>query len=396
MGSSVENATLHPETSPSSVRPIYLDHHATTPVDPRVAEVVLSTMVQRYGNPNSVAHSFGDVAAGIIHRSRDDVARLVGAAPEDVRFTGSATEALRLVIGLEMAARGGSFTVAASRIEHPAVIDMLTAAERAGFLMVDWIDCDAQGLVSLTAIADAIDRRPALLFLMAANNEVGTIQPVAEAAVLTRSANVGLVVDASQAAGRLPIDVSASLIDYLILSSHKLYGPKGAAALVGLELRDKASPFPLEAHAPTPNTAAIAGFGEACRLRRLEMAVDEAQIGNLRDRLAVRLAAAIPDMVVNGARAPRIAGNLNFSVAGVPNDQVVARLRDTVAISTGAACSFGVDGPSHVLVAMGLPNWRQETALRIGIGKFNTETEIEQAADLIATATQAVRSSAIR
>lgn len=387
---------LNRGTISGPTQPIYLDHHATTPVDPRVAEVVLWAMTERFGNPKSADHTFGAGAAQIIASAAAYVAELVGATCEDVRFTGSATEALRLVIGLEMVTARGPFAVAASRIEHPAVIDLLKAAAKAGYLSIDWIDCDIEGRVPLPAIDAALERRPVLLFLMAANNEVGTVQPAAEAASLARAAGVATVIDASQAAGHLPIDVDDSGFDYVILSSHKLYGPKGAGALVGSRLRDAASPFPLDAHAPTPNTPAIAGFGEACRLRRLEMTADEARIGNLRDRLEAKLHSLIPDMVLNGARVPRLAGNLNVSIPGAPNDQVLAQLRETVAISAGAACASGVDAPSHVLVAMGLPVWRQETALRIGIGKFNTEAEIDRAAEAIGAAVQTVRDQQTR
>ncbi|MCS0505134.1 aminotransferase class V-fold PLP-dependent enzyme [Ancylobacter mangrovi] len=372
-------------------REIYLDAHATTRVDPRVADRVQQVLLHEFGNPNSSDHRYGEIAAQILHRAGDDVAQLVGASPEDVRFTGSATEALRLVIGLEMAATRESFSVAASRIEHPAVIDLLNAAERAGYLSVDWVDCDADGVVAISSIADALKRRPALLFLMAANNEVGTIQPIKEAAILARSANVGLVVDASQAAGRIPLDVEATGIDYLILSSHKLYGPKGAGALIGASVRDVASPFPLEAHGPTPNTGSIAGFGEACRIRGEEMAVDEPRIAGLRDRLMAKLLVSVPDLAINGHLGSRLAGNLHVSAVGAPNDQVVAALRGKVSISTGAACASGVDAPSHVLRAMGLPAWRQESALRIGVGKFNTLEDIELAGDAIAQAISSVR-----
>lgn len=365
-------------------------------MDPRVSQVILSTMTEQFGNPNSVDHSFGGEAARIIDGAVGAIADLVGAGPGDVRLTGSATEALRLVIGLEMNFAQGPFGVAASRIEHPAVIDLLNAAERKGYLSVDWIDCDGDALVPLQAVMTALERRPALLFLMAANNEVGTLQPTVEAAALARAAGAAIVVDASQAAGRILLDTDAAGFDYMILSSHKLYGPKGAGALIGPGLRDVASPFPLEAHAPTPNTPAIAGFGEACRLRRLEMTADEPRIAALRDRLADRLASLEPGMTVNGALNPRLACNLHVSFEGAPNDQVIAQLRNTVAVSTGAACASGADAPSHVLSAMGLPSWRQQTALRIGVGKFTTAAEIDRAAEMIATAVQLVRKRAHR
>lgn len=371
--------------------PVYLDCHATTPADPRVVGVVVRALRDDFGNAHSADHSVGAAAACLVASSRDRVAELVGAESEDVRFTTSATEALRLVVGFEMQIAQSPFAVAASRIEHPASIALLDAAERAGYLTIDWIECDERGLVGAERIARALERRPTLLWLMAANNEVGAIQSIEAAANMARDAGAAIVVDASQAAGRVPIEAAGWGIDYLILSSHKLYGPKGVGALVGPRLGSARSPFLLEVHAATPNTPAIAGFGEACRLRRLEMAFDEPRIGRLRDRLLERLRAAVPDLVVNGPEAERLAGNLHISVPDAPNDQVVAQLRDTVAISTGSACTSGVDAPSHVLRAMGLPAWRQESALRIGVGKFNTEPEIDVAAAEIAAAIGRVR-----
>ena len=344
-----------------------------------------------FGNAHSADHGAGAAAAALISSSRESIASLIGAEPEDVRLTTSATEALRLVVGFEIEIAHFPFTVAASRIEHPASIVLLEAAQRAGYLSVDWVECDEQGLIRVEHLARALDRRPTLLWLMAANNEVGAIQPIQVAVAMAHAAGAAIVVDASQAAGRVAIDAAGWGIDYLILSGHKIYGPKGVGALIGPGLGRAQSPFPLEVHAATPNTPAIAGFGEACRLRQLEMAIDEPRIAGLRDRLLKGLRAAIPDLVVNGPEAQRLAANLHISVPNAPNDQVVAQLRETVAISTGSACASGVDTPSHVLRAMGLPTWRQESALRIGVGKFNTEVEIDFAAAEIATAIRRVR-----
>jgi cysteine desulfurase len=348
-------------------------------------------MHEEFGNAHSADHIMGANAARLVATAAKQVGNLVGAEVDDVHFVGSATEALRLVVGFEMEIAQSPFTVAASRIEHPASISLLEAAERAGYLTVNWIECDDQGLVAINLLVRALDRRPTLLWLMAANNEVGALQPIQKAAEMAHSAGTAIVVDASQAAGRVAVESAGWGIDYLVLSAHKLYGPKGVGALVGPGVGRARSPFPLEAHEATPNTPAIAGFGEACRLRRLEMAVDEPRIQGLRDRLLNALRAAIPDLVVNGPAVERLAGNLHISVPGAPNDQVVAQLRETVAISTGAACTSGVDAPSHVLRAMGLPAWRQETALRIGVGKFNTEAEIDFAASEIAAAAKRVR-----
>ena len=325
--------------------PVYLDHHASTPMDPRVLAIMVAALEETFGNSNSADHSFGAAAAGAIEASRARVAALVGSPEEDVRFTSGATEALRLVLGFEMASRPGPFKVAASRIEHPAVVDLLEAAERAGYVQVEWIGCNSSGVVTLRAIDDALSRGPSLLWLMAANNEVGTLQPVQEAASRAHQAGVTIAVDATQAAGRIPLQATEWAVDYLALSAHKIYGPKGVGALVGPGLAAMRSPFVLEAHSPTPNAPAIAGFGEACRLRNLEMVADEVRISELRNRLEGQLLATTDDLVVNGDRNNRLAGNLHISARDAPNDMVVAQLRNTVAISTGAACASGAGAP---------------------------------------------------
>lgn len=371
---------------------IYLDHHATTPVDPRVAEVVLRVMTERYGNANSAEHAFGREAAGLVDTAASQVAALVGAEPEDVRFTSGASEALRLALAYASQPCGDRpLKVAASAIEHPALIAELERGQGLGWFDLRWIQVDGDGLVALDAVQTALDDGAELLCLMAANNEVGAVQPIEGAAHRARATGAAILVDATQAAGRIPLAARAWGVDYLVVSGHKLYGPKGVGALIGPELGQAPPPERYAFHDATPNVPGIAGLGEACRLSGEEMEQDEPRIAALRDRLQDRLLASLPGAVVNGPAAQRLAANLHLSITGAENGAVVARLSPHVALSTGAACASGAEAPSHVLRAMGLPTWRQDGALRISLGRFTTETQIDMAATAIVEAIRDVR-----
>lgn len=372
--------------------PVYLDHHATTPVDPRVAAVVLDAMTTHFGNANSLQHVFGLAAARLVRDAADCVAALVGSDADDVRFTSSATEALGLALAYAAERRPGApLRVLASPIEHPALLDKLERGARDGRLVVQWASVDQNGLVLVPTIQEALGHGVDLVCLMAANNEVGAIQPVQRVAALAVAAGAEILVDASQAAGKIPLDAQAWGIDYLVVSSHKVYGPKGVGALVGPDLAGAAPPAGYAGHQATPNVPGIAGLGEACRICALEMAVDEPRIAALRDHLQALLLQGLPGAVVNGPSDHRLAGNLHLSIPDVPNDAIIAQLADTVALSTGAACVSGVDAPSHVLRAMALPGWRQDGALRISLGRFTTMDDIERAAELILAAVRVLR-----
>ena len=354
-------------------QPIYLDHHATTPVDPRVADVVLYAMTGAFGNANSIDHAFGETAGALIATASAAVADLVGSAPGDVYFTSGSTEAIRLALAHAISrGRRSPLHVALTSVEHKAVIDAVSIAAQAGHVKPRWIEVDAQGRILADSLRSALNAGVDLICLMAANNEVGTIYPLPEVALQLRESGAAILVDATQAAGRIPLHARDWEIDYLVVSAHKLYGPKGVGALICPfgDLRTQLSDL-IWASEGTPNVPGIAGLGEACRLRRLEMADDEPRIATLRDRLQSALTASIPDLAVNGHLSCRLSGNLHVSIPGIPNDAVVARLRKSVAISTGSACASGAHGPSHVLQAMALPEELQEGALRIGVGKFN-------------------------
>jgi cysteine desulfurase len=387
------NAALPPRrTGAEPLRhPIYLDNHATTPTDPRVAKLVYDVMTERFGNPNSADHIFGEAAASLMDVAVGEVSALLGCPDEWVTFTGGSSHGLRLALAH---AQGGHrhdpLKVAMSRVEHRALIDAAEDLMRHGQVSVRWIEVDELGRLRPESLAGALADAD-LLCVMAANNEVGTLFPLNQIAAKAREAGVALLVDASQAAGRVPLDAQGIGADYLVMTAHKIYGPKGVGALISpiVDKRDlRGLPYAWEG---TPNVPGIAGLGEACRLRRLEMAADHQRISRLRDRLEARLLQSVPGLAINGDRERRLAENLHISAPGAPNDLVTMALRRKVAISTGAACTSGAHGPSHVLQAMGLPADLQESALRIGVGKFNSESEIDAAAVAIAEAIAQVR-----
>lgn len=368
-------------------RPVYLDYHATTPVDPRVADVMRHAFLEAFGNANSREHLYGDEAAALVEAARSHVAVLAGADTEQVQFTSGSSDALRRAF-THAKTRVGSrpLQVVASAVEHRAVLEVLGSLRAAGDAHVRLAPVDERARLDLASLWD-LARGADLVCVMAANNEVGTVYPVEEVARIARDAGAAVLVDATQAAGRLDLQVNAWGVTYLALSAHKIYGPKGVGALVigGLEV-------PEDEHG-TPNVPGIAGLGEACRLRSAERAEDEPRVAALRDRLEGLLTERVPGLVVNGDRENRLSGNLHVSARGVPNDAVVARLRRSVALSTGAACTSGSPEPSHVLRAMGLDMELQEGALRIGLGKFTTLQEVDFSAERIAEAIEGVRAA---
>jgi cysteine desulfurase len=379
--------------SPRNAAGVYLDHHSTTPVDDRVAEVVMRAMVEDFGNANSTDHTYGEAGRHLIESASFHVAELVNCDDADVHFTSGATEAIRLAIAHAVgAADGRQLRVGLSKVEHPAVLDTAARAERLGLARLIWIDVgpDAQlDMVSLkVALEDGID----LLCVMAANNEVGTIYPLSEIFELAEAAGALLLVDATQAAGRVPIDLAETPVEYLILSSHKIYGPKGVGALISSTYNASQVHGLTATHDATPNVPGIVGMGEACRLMIEEGRGDNKRIAEMRDTLQSMLIANLPELVVNGSQVNRLPHSLHISVPGVPNDLVVQRLRGRVAISTGAACMSGAQSASHVLQAMLLSQEIQDGALRIGLGRFTTQDDITFAAAEIEAAIIDVKS----
>lgn len=373
----------------TSTRPVYLDHHATTPVDARVADLVLRTMTEDFGNANSIDHAFGRRARAIVELAAGLVGELVGASADNVRFTSGSTEALRLSIAdLLHRRRPDRLRVALTRVEHKALIDEVLAAATDGHAEAMWIDVDDRARLDMDCLDRVLASGVDVLCVMAANNEVGNVYPIAECARRARRAGAAVLVDATQAAGRIPVDLYRDGIDYLSMSAHKMYGPKGVGALV---VGDAGFALDTVWNSGTPNVPGIAGFGEASRLRHAEMHDDEHRVAALRDHLEALLRDRIPGLTVNGDIRNRLSGNLHVSIPGVPNDAVVARLQSTVALSTGAACVSGTHALSHVLRAMELSDAAQEGALRMGLGRSTTRDEVEFAAESIAAAVADVR-----
>jgi cysteine desulfurase len=402
---------------------IYLDYHATTPVDPRVAEKVLQAMTTGFGNASSIDHAIGDRAEAAVKAAAKHVAHLVGASPRDIVFTSGSTESINLAIqgtinhlsplslgrgaGGEGQGTGGVDATAAfpgegkpriaiSTVEHKAVLDTCQALQKQERIDLIAIGVDRQARIDLAELEQVCASGINLLCIMAANNEVGTLYPIEKMAHIAQRYEVPFLCDASQAVGKVPIRFDDWGITLLSISAHKFYGPQGVGALV---VRRGYPLAPLVyggghqkgLRSGTLNLPGIVGLGEACRLRTLAMATDEQEIRKKRDHLQQLLIEHIPNLVVNGDQENRLAGNLHISIPGIPNSAVMARVRHQLAISTGSACSSGVEAPSHVLRAMDLDKDVIDGSLRIGLGKFSTAADIKQAAAILSTAVAAIQ-----
>lgn len=393
----------------SLVLPIYLDNHATTRVDPRVAEAMWPYFTSIYGNPGSINHCFGHEAADAVERARTEIATSIGASPRELIFTSGATESNNLAIrGLaERHHRRGNHIVSVST-EHKAVLDPLRRLARRGFevtlLAVEPHDSPRAGWLDPQRVADAIREDTLLVSVMLANNEIGVIQPVAEIARLCDRFGVPLHCDATQAVGKIPVDVKALGADFVSFSAHKLYGPKGIGALYIARGGRAPRPEPLidgggqerGLRSGTLNVPGIVGFAAAVKLCQDELPREMARLSALRRRLWEGLQREIPDVILNGplfdddslsfdaSRQPlRLPGNLNCAFTQVHGEALMIRIK-TLAVSSGAACSSANPEPSHVLRALGLDDDLTRASLRFGIGRFNTEEEIDYAVQAMA------------
>lgn len=366
---------------------IYLDNMAATPIDPRVAARHRDAMTEHLGNAHSSEHAFGVEAQKAIDSAADTLLRLLHSEADSVTFTPGASAALWLAVEDAIArAVGRCARIAATAVEHPALLGALRRAEREGRIHLTIIAVDETAApradVLEVALAEGVD----LLCTMAANNEVGTITNLAAISTLAAHYGIRHLIDASQAAGRIDMSDTTSA-DLVVISGAKAYGPRRAGALVG-KLCSHAANLAHEVFGSPDAPAAIA-LAFAMELRAAEREIDEARLAGMRDALQARLQAAVPELRVNGATGFRLAGSLHVSTPHLSGDAAVARLWGRVAVSTGAACQSGVPGPSHVLSAMAIPDWAKEGAVRIGIGRFNTEDEVVQAGELIAAALNA-------
>jgi cysteine desulfurase len=380
---------------------IYLDHHATTPADPAVVEAMLPYFSARFGNPSSRQHAAGQEAERAVAAAREQVAALVGASPEDIVFTSGATESDNLAVrGAARALEAKGRHLVTTEIEHAAVLEPCRTLERAGFA-VTRVPVGRDALLDPARLAEALRPDTVLVSVMAANNEVGTLQPVAEVGRLCRERGILFHSDAVQAVGRLPVDVDAWQVDLMSLSAHKMYGPKGVGALYlrrsrrpRIKLQPQAEGGGQEhgLRSGTLNVPGIVGFGEACALAAAALAAGEPQrLRALRDRLWSGLRARIEGIELNGALEPRLPGNLHLSVENTPAETLLLTLGTRFALSAGSACAEAGGKGSHVLQALGLSDERIFTALRFGLGRYNTEAEVDAAVDAMATAVSDAR-----
>jgi cysteine desulfurase len=384
-----------------AARPIYLDHHATTPVDPAVLQAMWPFFSERFGNPSSRQHAFGQDAHDAVEAARAQVSALIGARPEEIVFTSGATESNNLAVrGLARSLAERGRHIVTTTIEHAAVLEPCRTLEREGFT-VTRVPVGEDALVDPDEVVRALREDTVLVSVMAANNEVGTLQPIAALAAACRDRGVAFHSDAVQAAGRVPLDVGALPVDLLSLSAHKMYGPKGVGALyLRRDRRPRLRPQPqMEGggqekgvRSGTLNVPGIVGLGEAARLAGEALAAGEpARLQAMRDRLLTELQRRVGEVAVNGALAPRLAGNLHLSIARAEAETLILSLGGRVALSSGAACSEAGGKGSHVLRAMGLPDERIYTALRFGVGRYNTPPELETVVDAIEEAVRRAR-----
>lgn len=374
--------------------PIYLDNHSTTPVDPRVLEAMRPWFAEHVGNAASRSHSFGIAARDAVEGARHQIAETLGAMADEIVFTSGATESNNLAIKGVRPTR-----VVTSATEHRAVLDPVRRLrrERADVVI---LPVDSFGAVRGPDLDSAISPETSLVSVMLANNEVGTLTCIDEVAAICRNRGVLLHTDAAQAVGRINVDLRELNVDLLSLTAHKLYGPQGVGALF---VRKRTPPIRISPQidgggheqglrSGTLPVALIVGFAEACRLSSVERESDAARIAGLRDRLQQTLLEQLDDVTVNGHAMERLAGNLNVSFGGVDGDALLASLNG-LAVSSGSACSSADPQPSHVLQAMGVPDDLARASLRFGIGRFTTDNEIEQAAQIVIDAVTTLRQS---
>ncbi len=383
------------------MKPVYLDHNATTPVRPEVAEAMRPFLGAAFGNPNSI-HRFGREARAAVEEARARAAALIGAAePEEILFTSGGTESDNWALRGTIAAAGGGGHIVTTAVEHHAVLDTCKALEEAG-VEVTYVPPDGRGRVAAEAVAGAIRPGTCLVSVMWGNNEVGTLQPIAEIARACRERGVPFHTDAVQAVGKAPIEADALGIDFLSASGHKINGPKGVGFLYA---RKGARLLPLITGGPqerdlrsgTENVPGIVGLGEACRLAREEGAASARGLAALRDRLESEVLERIPDAVVNGDPAHRLPGTSNLSFPGTEGETLLIRLDlEGIAVSTGAACSSGSTEPSHVLLAMGLPKDVVRGSLRFSLGWGNTGADVDRLLEVLPEAVRRVRAMAPR
>lgn len=379
--------------------PIYMDYHATTPVDPRVVEAMLPYFNAKFGNAASRSHVFGWTAEEAVSRSREIIAKLIGATnPKEIVFTSGATESNNLALkGVADFYKEKGNHIITTVIEHKAVLDTCKRLEKQGF-SVTYLPVGKSGVVDPDDVAKAITDKTILVSVMLANNEVGTVQPIAEIGAITRKRGVLLHSDAVQGVGKVPFNVEAMNVDLASITAHKMYGPKGIGALyvrrskprvrVAAQMDGGGHEFGMRSG--TLNVPGIVGFAKAAQLMIEEGAADSERILKLRERLQKKLAANLDEIFANGAMDNRLPGNLNISFAFVEGEALIMAIKD-VAVSSGSACTSASLEPSYVLHAMGVGDDLAHSSIRFGLGRFTTEEEVDYVADLVTRKVQKLR-----
>jgi cysteine desulfurase len=378
--------------------PIYMDYHATTPVDPRVLAAMLPYFTDKFGNASSRHHSFGWAAKDAVENARAQVASLIGASANEIVFTSGATESNSLAIrGVAEAYRTKGNHVVTCVCEHRAVIDTCRKLESQG-LRVTYLSVDADGRIDLDELHAAITDQTILITVMTANNEIGVLQPVAEVGAIAMERGIVFHTDVVQAAGKVPFDVNETRAGLASLSAHKIYGPKGIGALYVRRRNPRvlvAEQISGGGHergirSGTLNTPGIVGFGAAAAICREEIPAEAARTRQLRDRLDRQLRESIEGIRVNGSMEHRLPNNLNVSFSNLDGDELLMAI-DDVALSSGAACTSADRAPSHVLTALGLDDELSRASLRFGLGRWTTEDEIDYVAKKVTDVVQRLR-----
>jgi cysteine desulfurase len=372
------------------MKPIYLDYSATTPCDPRVVQRMLPFFTDTFGNSASRSHSFGWTAEAAVEEARNQVAQLLGAHSKEIIWTSGSTEANNLAIkgAAQMYREKGNHLITAVT-EHKAVLDPMKHLESQGY-EVTWLPVDGQGNIDLGQLEAAITERTILVSLMAANNEVGTLHPLAKIGAICKQKGTLFHTDATQAPGKIPLDVEAQHIDLLSLSAHKMYGPKGVGCLyvrrknprVRLVGQMDGGGHERGMRSGTLNVTGIVGMGEAARICREEMAVEVPKLRALRDRLERRLLQALPDAVRNGNPDARLPHLSNVSFPYVEGESLIMGIKE-IAVSSGSACTSASLEPSYVLKSLGLGDELAHSSIRFSLGRFTTEQEVDFAADRV-------------
>lgn len=386
----MSTVTMNPVVPEGVSLPIYMDNHATSPMDPRVLEAMIPYFSGKFGNAASRNHSFGWEAEQAVEQAREQIARLIGATAKEIIFTSGATESNNLAIkGIAEMYRERGNHIITQVTEHKAVLDTCKRLEKYGY-RVTYLPVKADGLIDLDDLRRAIDDKTILVTIMSANNEIGVVQPVAEIGKICHEKGVIFHTDAVQAVGKIPVDVQAMQIDVLSLTAHKIYGPKGVGALyvrrrnprVQIAAQIDGGGHERGMRSGTLNVAGIVGLGKACEIAMQEMATESERLRTMRDHLRARMEAELDYVEVNGSWEHRLPGNLNMSFIYVEGESLLMGIND-VAVSSGSACTSATLEPSYVLKALGLGDDVAHSSIRFGLGRFNTMAECDYVADKV-------------